>query len=209
MSLVQSFPPIVSQQSKLLILGSMPGEASLKAGQYYAHPRNAFWHIMGVLFGAGPSLPYQSRVTILQSVGVALWDSLQACIRPGSLDASIKEEGGQRLSGPLHQVSEHYSCVLQRQQGGEVISPSRQACVIRRPPRLRAPAIDQPCPCRDATGIQSTGMVRREEGPVLTIQRICVAVGHLFRSLKITLTTQSRDSRQPLGHIPVPCPRVM
>ena len=62
MSLVQSFPPIVSQQSKLLILGSMPGEASLKAGQYYAHPRNAFWHIMGVLFGAGPSLPYQERV---------------------------------------------------------------------------------------------------------------------------------------------------
>ena len=92
MSLVQSFPPIVSQQSKLLILGSMPGEASLKAGQYYAHPRNAFWHIMGELFGAGPSFPYRERVAILQSIGVALWDSLQACIRPGSLDASIKEE---------------------------------------------------------------------------------------------------------------------
>ena len=92
MSPVQSFPPIVSPQSKLLILGSMPGEASLKAGQYYAHPRNAFWHIMGELFGAGPSLPYQERVAILKSVGVALWDSLQACIRPGSLDASIKEE---------------------------------------------------------------------------------------------------------------------
>jgi hypoxanthine-DNA glycosylase len=89
---VQSFPPIVSQQSKLLILGSMPGEASLKAGEYYAHPRNAFWHIMGELFGAGPSLPYQERVVILQSIGVALWDSLQACIRRGSLDASIKEE---------------------------------------------------------------------------------------------------------------------
>jgi hypoxanthine-DNA glycosylase len=92
MSRVQSFPPIVSPQSKLLILGSMPGEASLKAGQYYAHPRNAFWHIMGELLGAGPSLPYQERVKTLQSVGVALWDSLQACIRPGSLDASIKEE---------------------------------------------------------------------------------------------------------------------
>ena len=89
---VQSFPPIVSQQSKLLILGSMPGEASLKAGQYYAHPRNAFWQIMGELFGAGPSLPYQERVVMLQSIGVALWDSLQACVRPGSLDASIKEE---------------------------------------------------------------------------------------------------------------------
>ena len=92
MNRVQSFSPIVSQQSKLLILGSMPGEASLKAGQYYAHPRNAFWHIMGELFGAGPSLPYPERVTILQSVGVALWDSLQACVRPGSLDASITEE---------------------------------------------------------------------------------------------------------------------
>ena len=92
MNRVQSFPPIVSQQSKLLILGSMPGEASLKAGQYYAHPRNAFWQITGELFGAGPSLPYQERVAIIQSIGVALWDSLQACIRLGSLDASIKEE---------------------------------------------------------------------------------------------------------------------
>jgi len=89
---VESFPPIVSEQSKLLILGSMPGIASLKAGQYYAHPRNAFWYIMGELFGAGPSLPYERRVELLQSVGVALWDSLQACSRSGSLDASITEE---------------------------------------------------------------------------------------------------------------------
>jgi len=92
MSRVHSFSPIVCERSKLLILGSMPGEVSLKAGQYYAHPRNAFWPIMGQLFGAGPSLLYQERVAILQSVGVALWDSLQACQRPGSLDASITEE---------------------------------------------------------------------------------------------------------------------
>ena len=92
MNRVQSFPPIVSERSKLIILGSMPGELSLKAGQYYAHPRNAFWDIMGELFGAGPSLPYAERVARLQSVGVALWDSLQACTRPGSLDASITEE---------------------------------------------------------------------------------------------------------------------
>ena len=85
MSQVQSFPRIVCEQSKLLILGSMPGEALLNASQYYAHPRNAFWRIMGELFGAGPSLPYQERVAVLQSVGVALWDLLQACVRPGSL----------------------------------------------------------------------------------------------------------------------------
>jgi double-stranded uracil-DNA glycosylase len=92
MNRVHSFPPIVSERSKLIILGSMPGELSLKAGQYYAHPRNTFWDIMGELFDAGPSLPYAERVARLQSVGVALWDSLQACTRPGSLDASITEE---------------------------------------------------------------------------------------------------------------------
>jgi hypoxanthine-DNA glycosylase len=70
----------------------MPGEASLKIGQYYAHPRNAFWRIMGELFGAGPWLPYEERVRLLQSAGVALWDTLQACLRPGSLDASIADE---------------------------------------------------------------------------------------------------------------------
>jgi hypoxanthine-DNA glycosylase len=89
---VESFPPIVSERSRVLILGSMPGEVSLKAGQYYAHPRNSFWRIMGELFGAGPSLPYEERVEKLESASVALWDVLQACSRPGSLDASIREE---------------------------------------------------------------------------------------------------------------------
>ena len=99
MNRVQGFPPIVSEQSKLIILGSMPGELSLKAGQYYAHPQNAFWDIMGELFGAGPSLPYAERVALLQSVGVALWDSLQGCTRPGSLDASITEEVANDFAG--------------------------------------------------------------------------------------------------------------
>ena len=77
----------------------MPGELSLKAGQYYAHPRNAFWRIMGELFGAAPSLPYQERVAILQSVGVALWDSLTrkmlsvaAPIELGSLREGVRRE---------------------------------------------------------------------------------------------------------------------
>ena len=129
MNRVQSFPPIVSERSKLIILGSMPGELSLKAGQYYAHPRNAFWDIMGELFGAGPSLPYQERVAILQSVGVALWDSLQACTRPGSLDASITEEVANDFHGLVRQVPEHQARVLQRQQGGGGVSPARPACV--------------------------------------------------------------------------------
>ena len=72
-----------------LILGSMPGEASLHAGQYYAHERNAFWRIMGDLLGAGPSLPYPERLDRLTSAGIALWDVIADCERSGSLDADI------------------------------------------------------------------------------------------------------------------------
>ncbi|MFM9980077.1 MAG: DNA-deoxyinosine glycosylase, partial [Burkholderiales bacterium] len=69
----------------------MPGAASLAADQYYAHPRNHFWPIMGRLFGAGPELPYAKRVRRLKSCGIAVWDVLESCVRPGSLDADIEE----------------------------------------------------------------------------------------------------------------------
>jgi double-stranded uracil-DNA glycosylase len=90
--IVRSFAPISAPDAKILILGSMPGVASLEAGQYYAHPRNAFWPIMGALFGAGPDLPYAERVVWLMASGVAVWDVLQACEREGSLDSNIRSE---------------------------------------------------------------------------------------------------------------------
>ena len=71
MSRIHSFPPIENAGARILILGSMPGKESLRAGQYYAHPRNAFWPIMGSLIGAAPALPYQQRVHILQAAGIA------------------------------------------------------------------------------------------------------------------------------------------
>jgi TDG/mug DNA glycosylase family protein len=70
--IVCSFPPVSAPDAKLLILGSMPGNASLAANQYYAHPRNLFWPIMGEVFGAGPELPYVERLLVLQRQGVAL-----------------------------------------------------------------------------------------------------------------------------------------
>ena len=89
MSLSRGFPPVADPAARTLILGSLPGEASLRAGQYYAHGRNAFWRIMGDLLGAGPALPYEKRLEKLGAAGIALWDVIAACERFGSLDSDI------------------------------------------------------------------------------------------------------------------------
>jgi hypoxanthine-DNA glycosylase len=86
------FPPITGADALVLILGSMPSVASLAKRQYYGHPRNAFWPIMGRLFGAGPELPYAERRRVLASRRLAVWDVLAECRRKGSLDSAIRSE---------------------------------------------------------------------------------------------------------------------
>lgn len=99
-----SLPPAVPERCNVLLLGSMPGAASLAAAQYYAHPRNLFWPFMQELFGVQTDAPYQERVEQLNAADVGLWDVLRHCERPGSLDSSIKRtsEEPNDLPGLLH-----------------------------------------------------------------------------------------------------------
>lgn len=76
---------------RLLILGSLPGEASLKASRYYAHPQNAFWRLIGGVIGLDlVALPYEARLDVLKAAGVGLWDVIASAERSGSLDAAIR-----------------------------------------------------------------------------------------------------------------------
>ncbi len=83
------FPPIADARARILVLGSLPGVKSLQMSEYYAQPYNAFWRIMGELFGAGPALEYPARLVRLRAHGIAVWDVLAAGEREGSLDAAI------------------------------------------------------------------------------------------------------------------------
>ena len=90
MTTLYSFAPVAGNHAKILILGSMPGEASLAANQYYAHHRNAFWPIITQWLKIHPDAPYEEKITALKSSQIALWDVLKSCKRTGSLDSMIE-----------------------------------------------------------------------------------------------------------------------
>lgn len=83
-------PAISNADTKILILGTFPGEMSLMSGSYYGHPRNQFWIIMGELIGAVPALPYRERVEILLNHRIGLWNVCASVERKGSSDSAIR-----------------------------------------------------------------------------------------------------------------------
>lgn len=88
--MLAGFPPVADAGTRLLVLGSFPSVASLKAQQYYAHPRNQFWPLLSALFGLDlKAMPYTERVAAVQARGLGIWDVYAACEREGSLDSAI------------------------------------------------------------------------------------------------------------------------
>jgi hypoxanthine-DNA glycosylase len=88
----RSFPPVADERTRLLVLGSLPGEESLARAQYYANPRNHFWRLIGAVIGADlVSLGYEARLEALLAAGVGLWDTVGSATRRGSLDGAIRD----------------------------------------------------------------------------------------------------------------------
>jgi len=92
--------PVIAQGTRLVVLGSFPGVSSLLAQQYYAHPRNQFWPIVGTLLGIDLiALPYPERLDAIRERGLGLWDVYAACMREGSLDSAIEAAEPNDLAG--------------------------------------------------------------------------------------------------------------
>jgi hypoxanthine-DNA glycosylase len=87
-----AFAPVVSPETRVLILGSLPGEASLAAQRYYAHPANLFWRLMGGVIDRPdlPEIEYDQRLAVLVSHGIGLWDTVRSAHRKGSLDTALR-----------------------------------------------------------------------------------------------------------------------
>lgn len=101
---ISSFPPIIDKNSKILILGSIPGVKSLEKQEYYGHPQNKFWKIIFKLFDEEFSEDYTEKIKILKKYHIALWDVIDSCERKGSLDSEIKNEE----ANPIFELLENH-----------------------------------------------------------------------------------------------------
>lgn len=96
--LKSSFPPVTAPTTRVLVLGSLPGEASLRQQRYYGHPQNQFWRLMEAVTGVGlVAADYEARLAGLLSAGVGLWDVIREARRPGSLDGAIRDHSANDL----------------------------------------------------------------------------------------------------------------
>ena len=120
--------PVLAPDTRILVLGSFPGAASLAAGQYYAHPRNQFWKLVGALVGEDlPGLPYAERLQRLLAHRFGLWDVLDACEREGSLDSAIRKPAANDFERLRHLCPELTTVGFNGQASGKFAPQFAQA----------------------------------------------------------------------------------
>lgn len=100
---ISSFPPLIDDQSEIIILGSIPGVKSLEMQQYYAHPQNKFWRIILELLNEEFTEDYTKRIAMVKKHHIALWDVIDSCERKGSLDSEIKNEEANQVDKLLEE----------------------------------------------------------------------------------------------------------
>jgi hypoxanthine-DNA glycosylase len=130
-------PPVLARSTRLVVLGSFPGAASLREAQYYAHPRNQFWPLVGTLLGVDLlALPYAERLQALLGHGVGLWDVYASCRREGSLDTAIEEA----QPNPLHTMLERAPALRAITHNGGESARSIRVTVALGMPVFRLPS---------------------------------------------------------------------
>lgn len=120
-----AFAPIVSAATRVLILGSLPGELSLAAARYYANPRNRFWQLVGAVI-ARPDLPvldYDQRLAVLLASGIGLWDAAASAERPGSLDSAIRAVQPAALADLIASLPQLRAVAFNGQTSGKIARP--------------------------------------------------------------------------------------
>jgi hypoxanthine-DNA glycosylase len=148
----EGFPPLVGRDPAVLILGSLPGKKSIIEQEYYAHPQNTFWKIMGELFGARPGLPYTERVTRLTNRRIAVWDVLQSSARPGSLDSSIRLQSAKCNDFPtfLRRHSGIGSICFNGKKAADLFTRLAAGEVLRQYPQLQLQTLPSTSPAHAA-----------------------------------------------------------
>ena len=134
---LQGLAPVIARGTRLLILGSFPGAASLAAQQYYGHPRNHFWPLLGAIWGLDLlAMPYRSRLAEVRRRGLGLWDVYASCCREGSLDQAIQAP---ELNDLVSLRRRAPGLVLVAHNGGESARAMRQVAALGLPV-LRLPS---------------------------------------------------------------------
>lgn len=148
----RGFPPVVDPEVRLLVLGSLPGDASLAAAQYYGHPRNGFWRLIGAVLDSDlAALPYDARLAALLAGGVGLWDVHAEAVRPGSLDAAIKHAANNDLLGLVDSLPRLRAVAF----NGGAAAKAGMRLLASRTDRLALVALPSSSPAHAAMGLEA------------------------------------------------------